>query len=393
LGVTPFLIGAGLGATVMCLLDPTTGRRRRALLQDKSRHLANAAATSAGKVTRDAGNRLTGARHRAASLLGRDEEVSDDVLADRVRSKLGRVVPHPLSIDVEVRDGVARLSGAVADDEADRLVRRTRRIPGVRGVEDFLVHRTVSGQAQDRSPGAWRDWSGVTRFLGGNGEERSWTPTARAASALAGAAAISWAAKSRTPMAMAAGATGAALLARGLTNRAVGTMVGARDRGETVRVRKTITVDAPVERVFRLWSRPDLFPRFLTHLDRVEPLGNDRYHWVATGPGGVKVDWDSEVTELEPNRRLSWRSLEGSQVDNRGTVRFTPEASGRTRVEVDMSYGPPAGLLGHSVAWLTRQDPRTAMNQDLVRFKSLLVDGKTTGRDGVVTLDEILGWA
>jgi uncharacterized membrane protein len=387
--VTPFLIGAGLGATVMCLLDPTTGRRRRALLQDKSRHLANVAVTGAGKATRDAGNRLTGARHRAVALLHR-EQAPDEVVADRVRSTLGRFVDHPRAVDVEVRDGVARLSGTVAAGEADRIVRRTKRIPGVQRVESQLEPRAAGGEPpeEERARRGWIERGGIAGWLRGNGR-RSWTPTTRAAGALAGAAAISWAAARRTPMAMAAGATGAALLARGLSNRPVGSMVGAKDRGDTVRVRKTLSVDAPVEQVFRLWSHPELFPRFLTHVDRVEPTGDGRYHWVATGPGGIKVDWDAEVTEIEPNRRLAWRSLEGSKVDTHGMVDLTPEEGGGTRIHVDMSYGPPAGLIGHSIAWLTRQDPRTAMNEDLIRMKSLLEDGRTTVQGEEVRLDDI----
>jgi uncharacterized membrane protein len=393
LKITPFLIGAGLGATVMCLLDPSMGRRRRALLQDKSRHYANVARTGAGKATRDAGNRLAGARHRAASLLSRGEEVPDDVVADRVRSTLGRFVRQPRAIDVAVHDGVARLSGSVGPGEDTRIVRRIGRVRGVRGVENALEPRAQSSVPGSEEAGrrrlGWAERGLTTDWWRGDGTERSWNPSTRAATALAGAAAISWAATHRTPMAMAAGATGAALLARGLTNRPIGTMIGIKDRGDVVRVRKTLSIDAPVEQVFRLWSRPELFPRFLTHLERVETTGERRYHWVASGPGGVEVNWDSEVTDLEPNRRLSWRSLEGSAVDTNGTVEFTPEANGGTRVQVDMSYTPPAGLVGHSVAWLTGRDPRTAMNQDLIRMKSLLEDGRTTGRGGEVTLDQI----
>jgi hypothetical protein len=303
--ITPLLIGAGLGATVMCLLDPNLGRRRRALLQDKSRHLANVARDGVGKATRDAGNRLSGARHRAAALLHPREEVSDEVLADRVRSTLGRVVSQPRAIDVEVHDGVARLSGTIARDEARRLVRRAGRIRGVQGVENALAPRDQNlpetGERESRA--RWREIM-TSHPVGHEPGERSWNPSTRAAGALAGAAAISWGARSRTPIAMAAAATGAALLARGLVNRPLGTILGVRNGREGVRVRKTLWVDAPVDQVFRLWSRPELFPRFLSHLDRVEPTGDRRYRWVASGPGGVKVDWESELTEVEPNRRL-----------------------------------------------------------------------------------------
>jgi uncharacterized membrane protein len=203
---------------------------------------------------------------------------------------------------------------------------------------------------------------------------------------------VSWAVARRSPASLAAGAGGAALLARSLVNQPMSRMLGAKHRGEAVRVRKTLSIAAPVEQVFRLWSHPELFPRFLTHLKSVDRVGDGRYRWVATGPGGVDVEWDAEVTELEPNRRLSWRSLEGSKIDTRGTVHLEPEKGG-TRVHVDLSYGPPAGLLGHSVAWLARQDPRTAMNDDLLRMKTLLEEGKTRAHGEEVRLSELFAGA
>jgi uncharacterized membrane protein len=385
----PFLLGAGIGATVMCLLDPATGRRRRALIQDKTRHYATVAREGAGKTSRDLGNRLSGVRHRATQLLDRGD-APDEVVAERVRSKLGRFAAHPRSIDVEVHDGVARLSGVVGAGEAEPLVRRVRHIPGVREVESRLQPGEDIEPLEQRAAQWLRRFSPRARPTTGNGSIGPWNPSTRAAGAVAGAAALTWAMARRSPVAMAAGATGAALLARSLTNRPMAKMVGARSRGDVVRVRKTVSVDAPVEQVFRLWSHPEVFPRFLTHLRKVDRVGDRRYHWVATGPGGVDVSWDAEVTEIEPNRRLSWRSLGGSGVDTHGTVHLEPEEGGGTRVHVDMSYGPPAGLLGHSVAWLTRQDPRTAMNEDLLRLKSLLEDGRTTAHGLEVKLDDLL---
>jgi uncharacterized membrane protein len=43
-----------------------------------------------------------------------------------------------------------------------------------------------------------------------------------------------------------------------------------------------------------------------------------------------------------------------------------------------MTYLPPAGVVGHAVAQLFGVDPRQAMNDDLIRLKSLLEEGKTS---------------
>jgi uncharacterized membrane protein len=48
-----------------------------------------------------------------------------------------------------------------------------------------------------------------------------------------------------------------------------------------------------------------------------------------------------------------------------------------------MTYTPPAGALGHVFARLLGADPKKQMDDDLLRFKSLLETGKATGRETV----------
>jgi uncharacterized membrane protein len=57
-------------------------------------------------------------------------------------------------------------------------------------------------------------------------------------------------------------------------------------------------------------------------------------------------------------------------------VHFTPTADGGTQVDVRMAYSPPAGILGHSVAAFFGSDPKSAMDADLLRLKSLLEQGR-----------------
>ena len=59
--------------------------------------------------------------------------VADDVLAERVRARLGHNVSHA-SIEVQVAQGEVTLRGPVLDAEVDGLLRAVRAVPGVRGV-------------------------------------------------------------------------------------------------------------------------------------------------------------------------------------------------------------------------------------------------------------------
>jgi uncharacterized membrane protein len=84
-----------------------------------------------------------------------------------------------------------------------------------------------------------------------------------------------------------------------------------------------------------------------------------------------------------------WESVGSTPGGNAGIVRFQPVGDGATRIDVRMSYNPPAGALGHVIASLFGVDPKHALDEDLIRFKSLLENGKTTAAGRVVTQEEL----
>ncbi|HEV8577796.1 MAG TPA: BON domain-containing protein [Thermoanaerobaculia bacterium] len=133
-------LGAGLGAGLMYLLDPQGGGRRRALARDKAVHLLKKGGETARKTSRDLGNRTKGRLAEARSSLRR-VAVDDDILRDRVRSKIGRLVSHPSAIEVAAQDGCVVLSGPVLASEVDPLLSAVNSVKGVCGVENRLdVH-------------------------------------------------------------------------------------------------------------------------------------------------------------------------------------------------------------------------------------------------------------
>jgi hypothetical protein len=71
-------------------------------------------------------------------------------------------------------------------------------------------------------------------------------------------------------------------------------------------------------------------------------------------------------------------------------VRFRESGNG-TQVNVNMSYTPPAGAVGHAVASLFGKDPKTEMDADLARMKSLLEQGRTRAGGQRVTREEVTG--
>ena len=150
---------------------------------------------------------------------------------------------------------------------------------------------------------------------------------------------------------------------------------GAKDG--IMRTKRSITVARPVEEVYAFWRNFENFPQFMRHLESVSDIGGGRSHWVAKAPAGKEVQWEAELTEDVPNERISWRSVEGSDVYNAGTVSFQPAPGNRgTEVRVLLEYHPPFGKLGSKVAKLFREEPGQQVQDDLRHFKQVMEVGE-----------------
>lgn len=137
--------GLGLGAALMYLFDPDKGRRRRALVRDRAVHVYHKAADGLGYASRGVAQRARALSARTRSLLTQSW-VSDEVLAERVRSKVGHVLFHPGSIEVSVKDGRVILAGPILAGEVEDLLARVSRVRGVTGIENRLdIHEEADG--------------------------------------------------------------------------------------------------------------------------------------------------------------------------------------------------------------------------------------------------------
>jgi uncharacterized membrane protein len=97
----------------------------------------------------------------------------------------------------------------------------------------------------------------------------------------------------------------------------------------------------------------------------------------------MRVEWEAETVRDVENEWIGWRSLEGSDVEHSGSVRFdrAPGARG-TEVRVQLQYAPPAGALGRRIAWLFGEEPDQQVHEDLHRFKQLMETGEIPLSDG-----------
>lgn len=138
------LLGAGIGAALIYMIDPNNGRRRRALARDQMVRVSRKTRDAADSTFRDLANRTRGIV--ATSRRSESAAVDDATLVERVRAKLGRVSSHPRAIDVDARDGVVTLRGPILAREADQVVGTIQAVRGVTNVSDQLErHDTAEG--------------------------------------------------------------------------------------------------------------------------------------------------------------------------------------------------------------------------------------------------------
>ncbi len=365
--MNPLLIGGALGALAMYFMDPNLGRRRRARTRDRVAHAAKVVNQGARVTARDTVHRAQGAWAEARRLFTPEEPVDDEALIGRVRAALGRVVSHPHAIEAAASGGHVTLIGPILSYEVRPLLRAVRGVSGVRAVSDQLTVYNEPGNVSALQGGEPRSGERFELL------QENWSPAARVIVGGAGAALMLAATRARGGMCALLGVSGGALVARAASNRDLASLLGFGPRGITVQ--KTIHVAAPVERVFEFWTDYQNFPRFMHNVRDVRPIADNRSHWVVAGPAGVPVQWTAEVTRVIPGELIEWRSISDSDVRHEGAVRFVGNGDAGTRVSVQLSYLPPAGAFGHAVATMFGADPKSEMDADLLRMKSMIETG------------------
>jgi len=201
--------GVGVGAGLVYVLDPSRGRRRRAMLRDRTAHAVRSARVMLDKRSRDLGNRTHGLFAEARAALRR-EPVSDDVLVARVRSQLGRAVSKPCDVEVLAEEGRVTLRGVVRVNEVERLLRRVSRVRGVRAVECQLNVKGRRGGGRDRGGADGKDEAN-------NGAGRTSLPALLLATTVGGGLAL-YGARRKGVVGAVASLVGTRVLRRGVVN-------------------------------------------------------------------------------------------------------------------------------------------------------------------------------
>ena len=137
---------------------------------------------------------------------------------------------------------------------------------------------------------------------------------------------------------------------------------------------KSIEIDLPVSTVYNQWTQFEDFPQFMEGVESVTQLDDRRLHWVAE-IAGAREEWDAEIVEQQPDRRIAWRAISGTTND--GVVTFESLGADSTRVTLDLDV-EAEGLkekIGEKLGFVSKQ-----AEGDLKRFKEFIESrGAETG--------------
>jgi uncharacterized membrane protein len=153
----------------------------------------------------------------------------------------------------------------------------------------------------------------------------------------------------------------------------------AEGRGwdEAAIIGRTVTINKPRPELYAFWRDFRNLARFLENIERVDVGDDRRSHWVVRAPAGKTVEWDSEITEDEPDQLIAWQSLAGGDIKNAGRIEFKDGPPGRgTEVTATILYEPPGGDIGKLIAKLFQREPKVQARRDLRRFKQLMETGE-----------------
>lgn len=110
-----------------------------------------------------------------------------------------------------------------------------------------------------------------------------------------------------------------------------------RGSGSMSSVSESIEVNVPVSTAYNQFTQFEDFPKFMDSVHEIKQLDDEHLHWRAN-VAGKETEWDAEITEQIPDKRIAWRSTSGAT--NAGVVTFHKISDSKTRVMLQMDYEP-----------------------------------------------------
>lgn len=142
----------------------------------------------------------------------------------------------------------------------------------------------------------------------------------------------------------------------------------------TNRIESGVDVDVPVSTVYNQWTQFEDFPKFMKHVKSVRQQGDKHLHWTVE-LGGKTREFDAEIDEQIPDKRIAWHATGGLR--HAGVVTFHRISDSRSRVMVQLEY-EPQGVVENVGSFFGV--PKADLDADLERFVEFIEKrGRETG--------------
>ncbi len=150
-----------------------------------------------------------------------------------------------------------------------------------------------------------------------------------------------------------------------------------------VKVVYAVTIRKPAAELFAFWRNLENLTQVIKHPVSITRTSDTESHWSVTAPGNRRVEWDAVIFNEHPNELIAWRSRDGAEIRNAGSVRFEPAPGDEgTEVTVQLEYEPPGGKLAALVSKVTGEEAGQQVKETLRRFKALMEAGEIPTIEG-----------
>jgi uncharacterized membrane protein len=151
------------------------------------------------------------------------------------------------------------------------------------------------------------------------------------------------------------------------------------DKDGKLWVRTSALIQASPEDLYTMWRDIESAPLWQEEIQQVTRTGPNTSHWVMNS-GDKSIEWDSEILNDEPGRRIAWRSI-GGDSDQAGEVMFE-NAPGNRGTVVTVLQEFRMGKLASAWETVVGRNPKQAVVENLRHFKAFAEAGEIPRTQG-----------
>jgi uncharacterized membrane protein len=138
-----------------------------------------------------------------------------------------------------------------------------------------------------------------------------------------------------------------------------------------------VTIQRPIDDVFRFYRDFRNLPRFLGDVTAIEPLDRATYRWTIQGPLGVQLKWKVKVTEEDANESIRYETVTSPGLRTYWQIHFA-QGSDAGQTEVREVMRTPLGRVGRAALALIGKFPAEEVTANLRRLKEVMETGRVS---------------